>query len=244
MNRLTRITRALRTRFTGWWTARVETPGCELGETHMRRKDRALAWLFTGNPVGRLVYRSMTANRWTKLRLACSWVPMALIIRDRILAALVSFVLIGLTDLFDGWFARSKNQVTAWGKWFETRVDWVYLLLTFAGVFVRYSDMRGLMLVTGALEGVRAVGGTHFKNAGYEPDPNRSGRWKMPFLIGGIGFRFIHDLVTDYPSVPAVTAAPLLAACYACMITGIALSAYSLEMHRREYCAWKLEQKR
>ncbi len=239
MSRFIRATEGLRARFRNWWTAHIERPSSELGDVHMRRKDRVLTWIFRGNPPGRLVYRLMSANAWTWLRLFCSPIPMTLIIMDRILAACVSFVLIGLTDLFDGWFARDKYQVTEWGKWFETRVDWVYLLLTFIGVFVRYPDMRSSMVVAGALEIVRATGGTHLRRAGYNPDPNKSGRWKMPFIIGGIGFRFIHDLVTDIPSVPATLATPILLACYACMMTGIVLSAYSLLMHWCAYRAWK-----
>lgn len=244
MNRIISIMKVLKTRFTDWWTARIERNGCSFSDEHMRRKDAVLEWLFCGNPFGRMVYRRMSANDWTWLRLYYSPIPMVLIIGDRILAACVSFVLIGLTDLFDGWFARRKDQVSAWGEWFETRVDWAYLLQTFIGVFVRYPDMRPFTCFAGLFEVVRAIGGTYLRTEGFEPHPNRSGKWKMPFLVGGIGFRFIHDLVTDVPSLPLPAAYTVLLACYACTTTGIVLSVYSLAMHHRDFRAWRQEQQR
>jgi len=243
MNRFARTMEDLRLRFTIWWTAHVDAPGCTLGEEHMRRKDSALEWMFLGNPIGRIVFRIMSANAWTWTRLVCSPIPMVLIITDRILLACVSFVLIGLTDLFDGWFARRKNQVTEWGEWFETRVDWVFLLLSFIGVFVRYRDMRPFMLVAGALEIVRAIGGKHLRESRFTPHPNQSGKWKMPFFVGGIGLRFIHDLVTDFASVPPLATGIVVLCCYACVTTGIALSFYSLFMHLCDFRAWKRQQR-
>jgi len=244
MDRIISLMEDLGTRFTDWWTAHVDKPGCTFGETHMRRKDAVLEWVFCGNPIGRILFRVMSANAWTWTRLLCSWVPMTCIITDHIALACLSFVLIGLTDLFDGWFARRKGQVSAWGEWFETRVDWAYLLQTFVGVFVRYDDMRSWMIGAGTLEIARAIGGTRLHTAGYEPHANRSGKWKMPFLIGGIGFRFIHDLANDVVSVPHPICTAILLACYACTATGIVLSIYSLTMHLIDFRVWKRQHKR
>ncbi len=242
MDRFIGITKVLKTRFTNWWTARVERPGCEFSDVHMQRKDAVLMWVFCRNPFGRAFYNGMSANDWTWLRLYYSWIPMMYLIKGEVLTACVCFIGIELTDMFDGWFARMKGQVTEWGAWFETRVDWVLLVQTLVGVHVRYHDMQWSTVTVGLLELLRAAGGICLNAAGFKPLPNRAGRWKMPFLVGGIGFRLINDLVTD-PTTTSYAIAILLCA-YTCMVIGIVLSIVSLHEHLRDFRAWMPQTRR
>ncbi|MBI4092559.1 MAG: CDP-alcohol phosphatidyltransferase family protein [Candidatus Kerfeldbacteria bacterium] len=236
MNRHIHVT-VWKKRFTEWWTARIDHPGGSLGDRIIRQKDQTLTALFLGNNPGQWVYNHMSANAWTWLRLICSPIPMILIGTDQIPAAGASFGIIWLTDLFDGWFARTKQQVTKWGERFETRVDWIYKLQSFIGVFIHYPDMRSLVGLAGILELIRALGGWHLERSKFEPHPNRSGRFKTPFMVMGIGLRLIYDLFADYHPRSSTNAILLL--CNLFMLVGIALSGYSMLMHWLEFQAWK-----
>jgi len=244
MDRIISFMEDLRTRFTDWWTARIETAGCTFGKEHMLRKDRVLDWIFLKNPLGRFVYRRMSGNDWTWVRLYWSPIPMIYLVSGHTLAACVFQVLIEITDMLDGWFARSQGFVSAWGERFETRVDWVFRMELCVGVFIRFPDVRPLMTVVGALEVVRAVGGDYLYRVGFAPHPNDSGKWKTPFYAGGIGFKLIHDLVINAPSVHRLFALLVLYCVYACMVTGIILSIVSLGKHLCDYHVWKQARQR
>lgn len=67
------------------------------------------------------------ANGMTLLRLLATPVIMYLFIVDEPWWAAVLFVLAALTDLFDGWLARSQGTTSEFGRWFDPLVDRIFI---------------------------------------------------------------------------------------------------------------------
>lgn len=223
MNRLTRQ-EDLIARFTCWWTANIDRPMRDLAGDLKFHKEKFLTWMFLGNDPGRWIYNRMSANAWTWTRFGCSWIPGTLIVLGRPITASIAYVAIWLTDVFDGWFARTKNQVTDWGMRLETSVDTVYKIETFAACVWAYGDMRWTLGTATVLELIKIGGALLIRRTGYKPGTNLSGQFKTWFYAAGVAIRVLFG-------------SPAGAQCF--IIPGIALSVYSLAMHLVEYLHWQ-----
>ncbi len=91
------------------------------------------------------------ANLITEARLFLSWVPAVLVLiapNNPWLrwSAVVSFVVIALSDFVDGWMARRRHQESEMGAFLDATVDKVLVILTFVALSFIYPL---LWIVTG-----------------------------------------------------------------------------------------------
>src|SRR3989344_1836695 len=70
------------------------------------------------------------ANLLTFSRLILTFIFIYLISREQIIPAIICLLLAGLSDLLDGYVARKLNQVSEYGRIFDTAVDGIFLTLT------------------------------------------------------------------------------------------------------------------
>ncbi len=223
MNRLTRQDDLLG-RFTRVWAVRIDRPMKDLIDDLKDRKERLLTRIFLGNDQGMWIYNRMSANAWTWTRLGCSWIPGTLIVLGHPITACIAYVVIWITDVLDGWFARTKQQVTDWGMRLETTVDTIYKIITFCACIYVYREMWWPLGAAMALEIGKIGGAILIRRSGYKPGTNRSGQAKPWFYGAGVGVLLLFN---------ATTAANVF------IVPGIVLSVYSLAMHYVEYAHWQ-----
>lgn len=211
-------------RFTRWWAVRIVRPLRDVVDALKLRKEKLLTRIFLSNDPGRWVYNHMSANAWTWTRFGCSWIPGTLIVTGHPIIACIAYVVIWVTDVFDGWFARTKNQVTDWGMRLETTVDTIYKIITFSACIYAYHSGQWPLGIAMVLELIKIGGALVIRRNGFKPGTNRSGKTKPWFYAAGVGALLLFN---------APTAANLF------IIPGIALSSYSLVMHYVEYVHWR-----
>ncbi|MBI4090172.1 MAG: CDP-alcohol phosphatidyltransferase family protein [Candidatus Kerfeldbacteria bacterium] len=205
----------LRSQTAALWTRSVDQPMRYAVDRLRDTIDAVLDWFFKRTPPGRLLFRHLTPDDWTSIRMFASPAPMVLILFHRPWAAIATALAIWSTDVIDGYVARKKKLESESGMKFETSVDTAFNLQTFIGVSIVYRDVRDLLAVAGLLELVRLAGGIILRRFGYDGRPNRSGKVKTWGYVVGTCFRLI---------APAALAQLFL-------VIGIALSVYSMVMH-------------
>lgn len=89
-------------------------------------------------------------NALTISRLLTTPLLYVFVLQDWRLAFLIGFILIGLTDALDGFFARLLNQVTTFGKIMDTVADMAFYLSTawfFYRLYPQYLEPNFLLLI-------------------------------------------------------------------------------------------------
>ena len=77
-------------------------------------------------------------NFLTILRILFSPVFFVLFIIGNDLLALIIFIAVALTDVVDGWVARTTNQKTRFGKFIDPMADKFMIFLALAALILRY----------------------------------------------------------------------------------------------------------
>lgn len=81
-----------------------------------------------------------TANKITLLRIVLVPVYVVLMLLELPIAALIVFILAGLSDSLDGYIARNYNQITDFGKFADPLADKI-LILSAILLFVQFGQM-------------------------------------------------------------------------------------------------------
>tara|TARA_Y100000034_G_scaffold39094_2_gene48191 strand:+ start:28935 stop:29456 length:522 start_codon:yes stop_codon:yes gene_type:complete len=79
-----------------------------------------------------------TALAFTYTRVILSFVILGLLLYDNFMWAVVLFIIAGLTDYFDGYFARKFNQITFFGKMADPSADKLLINLTALGLVIKF----------------------------------------------------------------------------------------------------------
>lgn len=134
-----------------------------------------------------IIPKKLKPNHLTFLRLICSPIVPILLVADYYRWALIIFVILAFTDMFDGAIARLRNQVTEWGKIWDPVADklligFVIVLLLFEknlalGIFILLIEF---FFILGAI--VRTI-----KSADAEIQANIWGKIKMTLQCIGAG---------------------------------------------------------
>jgi CDP-diacylglycerol--glycerol-3-phosphate 3-phosphatidyltransferase len=109
-----------------------------------------------------------TANKLTLMRVILVPVFMALLLIDGMwfkLGALIVFGIASITDALDGYIARSRNQITTFGKFVDPLADKIlttaaFLCFLVIGIYTPISGLTAIMIILTrefAVSGVRLV---------------------------------------------------------------------------------------
>jgi len=100
---------------------------------------------------------------------------------------LVAFLLVGFTDILDGSLARTRNQVTNWGKVFDPVTDKILISAMVFIIVLRYIDFWTSMVIV-FLEVVIIVVATIRGKQGKIAEANVWGKIKMGLQTAGVTF--------------------------------------------------------
>lgn len=70
-----------------------------------------------------IIPRKLKPNHLTLIRLIFTPILIVWLLTENYLAALILFIVLALTDLFDGSIARLRNEITEWGKLWDPIAD-------------------------------------------------------------------------------------------------------------------------
>jgi cardiolipin synthase len=144
-------------------------------------------------------------NTFTIARIVIIPVFITSIIYKRYDYALYLFIIAALTDLFDGLFARLKNQRTALGTFLDPLAD-KFLLVTAFVIFSIYDWVPKWLTITVISRDIIIVTGwflLYFTSGRSKVDPSLLGKttmWIQSLLIAYI-LLYINQIVPDMPRV-------------------------------------------
>jgi cardiolipin synthase len=138
-------------------------------------------------------------------------------------AALVLFTLAGITDYFDGYFARTRRQMSALGRFLDPVADKllvasVILLLVAFGRITDWTVLPALVILCREI----LVSGLREFLAGLRVrvPVSRLAKWKTGIQMVAIGFLIIGDSSPDFIPALAIGAAGLWIAAVLTLVTG------------------------
>lgn len=138
-------------------------------------------------------------------------------------AALVLFTLAGITDYFDGYFARTRRQMSALGRFLDPVADKllvasVILLLVAFGRITEWTVLPALVILCREI----LVSGLREFLAGLRVrvPVSRLAKWKTGIQMVAIGFLIIGDSSPDFIPALAIGAAGLWIAAVLTLVTG------------------------
>lgn len=115
---------------------------------HIHPHDHFLAWSFL-----RLIPRSFTPNQMTAVRILLIPFIVSFLLTQKYILGIVLFLIAAFTDALDGSMARTRNQITKFGKLFDPLAD--KLLVGIMIVLVVFENFHWLLGV--ALIGIEVV---------------------------------------------------------------------------------------
>jgi CDP-diacylglycerol--glycerol-3-phosphate 3-phosphatidyltransferase len=142
--------------------------------------DRALA-----QTILRLFPHRVTPNQVTMFRFIATPVVLYLLLVGWYGWGLLAFLLAAITDAIDGAMARTRNQVTEWGKLYDPLADKILVGSVVLAVVVRELDLiLGLSIVTieAVIIGLAWYGRSH----GRVVQANKWGKIKMNLQVLGV----------------------------------------------------------
>lgn len=115
--------------------------------------------------------------------------------REGLLWALALLLLAGLSDILDGWVARSRNEVTEVGKLLDPLTDKMTIVAMLIGLAQSWQFPWWLVFAYIAKELVQVIAGAYLlKNCGQLIPANRWGKNATLGFFCGFGLYLLHPL--------------------------------------------------
>lgn len=115
-------------------------------------------------------------------------------------AAVILFTVAAITDFFDGYFARSLNQVSAFGKFLDPIADKLIVSVTLF-LLVAFQHLEGLWIIPALVILIREILITGLREflAPYNVSVpvSKSAKWKTTVQLVAIGFLIAGDYGPD-----------------------------------------------
>jgi len=130
-------------------------------------------------------------NHLTFLRLVFTPVLIVLLVVNEFVIGLILFVILALTDMFDGSLARLRNQITDWGKIWDPIADKLLIGSIVSILLLEINLSLAILLFT--FEAAFILGGTFAKLKYKDIDiqANVWGKIKMNFHVFGAGLLIV-----------------------------------------------------
>ncbi len=147
----------------------------------------------------RFIPRTVTPNSVTILRMLATPVVLWLIIVQNYAWGIPVFLFIAFTDAIDGALARTRNQITDWGKLYDPLADKLLIGSVVAVVVLQHLDLWLGVAILG-IEGAFILGAWYFKWRGMEVQANVWGKIKMLLQVIAV-FLLLLSLMMSWPSL-------------------------------------------
>jgi CDP-diacylglycerol--glycerol-3-phosphate 3-phosphatidyltransferase len=135
----------------------------------------------------RFIPRSVLPNYLTAARLLMvPWVALFIWLGNYWIG-LILFLIASLTDALDGALARTRRQITAWGKMFDPLADKILICTVVFVLVLKYVDSFVAWLIV-ILESIIVVAALFKKRDGTDVQANFWGKTKMILQVAGVVF--------------------------------------------------------
>ncbi len=135
----------------------------------------------------RLIPKKVRPNYVTVLRfLMVPWIAFFLW-QGNYWIGLVLFLIAALTDAIDGALARTRDQITEWGKMYDPLADKLLICTTVFILVLKYVDFYAAWIII-ILESIIITAALFKKQSGGEVQSNFWGKTKMLLQVAGVVF--------------------------------------------------------
>lgn len=158
-------------------------------ESRITPYDRVIKYLLP------LIPRSVKPNHLTFIRLVFTPVLIVWLIAGEYGISLVLFIILALTDMFDGAMARLRNQITDWGKIWDPIADKLLIGSTVIILLIKVNLTLTILVI--AFELMFIIGGTFVRmnHKDIEIQANTWGKIKMNLQAFGGGFLILGVMI-------------------------------------------------
>lgn len=150
------------------------------GETTFSPYDRVVKYLLP------IIPKRLRPNHLTFVRLIFTPVLIVSLLLAMYRVSLVLFIVLALTDLFDGSIARLRNQITDWGKLWDPIADKLLIGSVVTILLLKINLILTILLLTFELTFI--LGGTFMHLNNVDVKANTWGKIKMNLQAFGAGF--------------------------------------------------------
>ena len=133
----------------------------------------------------KLFPKSLIPNHLTAFRFAATPFVTFLMFYDYYYVGLVAFLLVAFTDALDGSMARTRNQITEWGKIYDPLADKVLIGSMVFDIVLKYIDFWTAIIIV-LIEIIIIVAAWIRKREGRVVQANIWGKIKMNLQVLGV----------------------------------------------------------
>lgn len=133
----------------------------------------------------KLIPRWIYPNYITVFRFLATPIVVVLMLFEHYYIGLFAFLLVAFTDAMDGSMARTRNQITEWGKIYDPLADKILIGSMVFIIVLRYIDFWTSVIIIG-LEIVIITTAWVRKIKGYKVEANIWGKIKMILQVAGV----------------------------------------------------------
>lgn len=157
---------------------------------------------------------SVIPNHLTLFRFIATPGVVFLMVYEYYLIGLLAFLLVAFTDALDGSMARTRNQVTEWGKVYDPLADKVLIGAMIFVIVLRYIDFWTAMIII-ALEIIIISTAWIRKREGRVVQANIWGKIKMALQVAGVTILLFSVIFNWAALLPFASGALYLAIAFA-----------------------------
>lgn len=147
----------------------------------------------------RLFPRSVTPNHITVFRFLASPLVGISMLYDSFAFGLIAFLLVAFSDALDGSMARTRNQITNWGKIYDPLADKVLIACAIFTIVLRYIDLYTSLIII-ILETIIVLVAWRRKERGGRVEANIWGKIKMCLQVTGVTILLV-SIVFDWAAL-------------------------------------------
>ena len=133
----------------------------------------------------KIIPRRILPNHITIFRFMATPIVIFLMISEKYYIGLWAFLLTAFTDAIDGSLARTRNQITDWGKMYDPLADKILIGSMVFVIVLRYIDFWTAIIIIG-IEIIFIIAAWARKKSGREVQANIWGKIKMFLQVAGV----------------------------------------------------------
>jgi CDP-diacylglycerol--glycerol-3-phosphate 3-phosphatidyltransferase len=153
-------------------------------------------------------------NHITVFRFMATPFVLLLMLFGHYLIGLISFLLVAFTDAIDGSMARSRNQITEWGKIYDPLADKILIGSMVFAIVLRYIDFWTAIIIVGLEIIIIFTAWLRMRN-GQKIQANRWGKIKMNLQVLGVAILLIAIIFNWAALLPLASGTLYLAIAFA-----------------------------
>lgn len=176
---------------------------------HIFPHDRLMA-----KTVLKLIPRKLKPNHFTVFRFIATPFVVLLIFNGNYILGLIAFMLVSFTDAIDGSLARTRDQITEWGKIYDPVADKILIGSMVFVIILKYIDLWTSILII-ALEIIIVIVAWVRLKIGKKVQANIWGKIKMCLQVLGVSILLLSVVLDWAQLIPLASGALYLAIAFA-----------------------------